>query len=76
MRFVGVDTEVEFIANWTHGSNVHEVVFDVKDPVVELISAPTIGNMSATARHTYREAGEYPVTATIRNLLGIVQVSG
>ena len=76
MRFVRVDTEVEFIANWTHGSNVHEVVFDVKDPAVELISASTVGNMSASARHTYREAGEYPVTATISNLLGLVEVSG
>ena len=70
-----MDTEVEFIANWTRGSNVHEVVFDVKDPTVEPYSASTIGNRSATTYHTYREAGEYPVTATIRNLLGFVEVS-
>ena len=75
INFTVPGMEVLFIVHWNEGSNIHEVVFDLKDPNQDLYDAMYIDNKTASVVHAYSEAGEYPATVSVCNLLDCIDVS-
>ena len=75
IKFIAVDMEVLYIARWNKGSNIHEVVFDLKDPTQDPYYSTDIKNKTASILHTYRQPGQYLATVSICNLLGCADVS-